>query len=320
MNKLKLESKRNKSFFEVWGIPIVLGVLCVVMSLLTDSFATVDNVFNILRIIAILAIAGIGSTIVFISGGMDISIGSLMGMGGVMVVGLITQAGVPDVWAVIITMVVGALLGTATGSIITFVKLPPFIASLGIMQMVRGACFVYTGGYSIYGDSLSEGFKMLGRGYIGVVPMPVVIMVVLYAVFMIIMKKTTFGTQVYAMGSNVKASELFGINVKRNRILVYMIGGLMSTIAGIILASRLQSAQGSLAEGYEFDVMTGVVLGGTSIYGGKGKLERTMLGMLVIGVINNGLTLMNVSSFYQQIVSGLVLILALAFDRINSKD
>lgn len=315
----KVIKRSNGSFFETWGIPIALVVLCVAMMFSTESFATSENAFNILRSISIIAIAGIGSTLIFISGGMDISIGAVMALGGVTSVALITRGGVPDFWAVMIAILAGCIAGIINGSIITFIKLPPFIATLGIMQIVRGGCYVYTGGYSIYGDTLSEGFKMLGRGYIGIIPMPVIIMLVLYAVFIVIMRKTSFGTKIYAMGSNVKASELFGINVKITRILVYMIGGMTSSIAGIILASRLQSAQGGLADGMEFDVMTAVVLGGTSIYGGKGMLGRTLLGALVIGVINNGMTLLNVSSFYQMIVSGVVLVLALALDRINSK-
>lgn len=314
-----VKSRSNGKFFEIWGIPISLVVLCAALLLSTKSFASSENVFNILRNISIIAIAGIGSTIIFVSGGMDISIGSIMALGGITSVALITRGGVPEFWAVIIAIIVGCIAGIVNGSIITFIKLPPFIATLGMMQIVRGGCYVYTGGYSIYGNSLSAGYQMLGRGYIGMIPMPVVIMLVLFIIFAIIMSNTSFGNKVYAMGSNVKASELFGINVKKTRILVYMIGGMTSAMAGVILASRLQSAQGGMAQGMEFDVMTAVVLGGTSIYGGKGKLIRTLLGALVIGIINNGMTLLNVSTFFQMIVSGVVLILALALDRINSK-
>ncbi len=316
-NRKNLVNRNN--FFEIWGVPIALAVLCLVMTLTTKSFATLDNILNILRNISILAIAGIGSTLIFISGGMDISISSVMALGGVSVMAMITRGGIPTVPAILIAVVLGCLVGVVNGSLVTFVKLPPFIATLGTMQAVRGCCYIYTGGYSIYGEGLSAGFKMLGRGYVGPIPVPVIVMFILYAAFIFLLRKTTFGTQIYAVGSNENASALFGIAVKKVRILVYMIGGMTAAMAGVILASRLQSAQGALADGMEFDVMTAVVLGGTSIYGGKGKLGRTLLGALVIGVINNGMTLMNVSTFYPMVVSGVVLVLALALDRLSVK-
>ncbi|MGL4484245.1 MAG: ABC transporter permease, partial [Anaerovoracaceae bacterium] len=220
--------------------------------------------------------------------------------------------------AALIAVLVGSMVGVCNGLIITKIKIPAFIATLGTMQIIRGIAFIYTNGYSVTVENSPADFQFVGRGYIGVIPVPVIVMIVMYILFWFIANKTVLGQYTYAVGSNEKSSYLFGINVHRTRILIYMIGGLTAAIAGILLTARLQSAQASAATGMEFDILTAAILGGVSIYGGKGKIERTLLGAFVIGVISNGMTLMNISSFFQMVASGSILIIALALDRIKS--
>ncbi|MEG0630291.1 MAG: ABC transporter permease [Christensenellaceae bacterium] len=316
--KLGVNRLNKKNFWSTFGVPIALVVICVVLAFNTKMFLSVENIFNILRTISIIAVAAIGSTFILISGGIDVSVSAVMACAGVMCVALMKTTGMGFLPAVIISVGAGALIGVCNGLIITKIKIPAFIATLGTMQIIRGATFIYTQGYSVYGENMPTAFEFVGRGYFGVVPVPVVIMIALFVIFWFVANKTILGQHVYAVGSNEKSSYLFGINVTKTRILVYMIGGITAAIAGILFAARLQSAQAGAATGMEFDILTAAVLGGVSIYGGKGKIERTLLGALVIGVINNGMTLMNISSFYQMVASGSILIIALALDRINS--
>ena len=312
--------KFNKdTFWALYGIPIALIIICVVLIVTTKSFASMDNVFNILRQISILTIAAMGTTLILISGGIDISMGSVMAFSGVVSIALIVDAGIDYRVAILVALCAGALVGALNGVLVTVIKIPPFIATLGTMQMVRGLCFVYTGGYSLYGD-IPQAFTNIGRGYIGVVPVPVIIMVLAVVVFYLIANYTKIGIYTYSIGCNEKASRLSGINVKKVRLILYTLAGVMSALAGVLLSARLNSAQANVANGFEFDILTAVVLGGTSIYGGKGNIARTMLGAIVIGVINNGMTLLNVNTFYQMIANGAILVLAIALDRINAKD
>lgn len=326
--KAKSDKKRKNSwhinasenFFSVFGIPIALVVVCLVWTMTTSAFLTVENIMNILRQVSITAIAALGTTFILISGGIDISMGAVMAASSVTTVGLMVDLKVNMIVAILAGLAVGCIVGFINGIIYTKFKIPIFIVTLGTAQIVRGISFIYTQGYSKYGDNIPEAFGIFGRGYIGVIPVPVIIMLLLYVIFYIIAKRTVFGTYIYAIGSNEKASRLSGINVDAARIVLYVIGGLASSISGIILASRMNSAQAGSSNGVEFDILTAVVLGGTSIYGGKGKVLRTLLGAVMIGVLNNGMTLLNVSSFWRMVVSGFILILALALDRINAKD
>lgn len=310
---------KTENFWALYGVPIALAIIFLVLSFTTNSFLSVENLLSILRQISIVAIAGLGTTMILISGGIDISMGAVMALSGVTSVGLMVNNGFNMYLAILIGLLMGCLAGLANGLISTKLKIPAFVTTMGMMNIIRGFCFIYTNGYSIYGDKLPPEFGLFGRGYISVIPIPVILMLILYVLFHFIANKTVLGTYTYAIGSNEKASMLSGIKVDRIRILLYTIGGLMAAVSGIILASRLNSAQAGVANGYEFDILTAVVLGGTSIYGGKGKISRTLLGAVMIGVLNNGMTLLNVSTFYRMIASGVILILALTLDRIKSK-
>jgi ribose transport system permease protein len=310
---------RKESFWAVYGIPIVFAVICLVLTFTTRSFMSVDNIVNVLRQISITSIAAIGTTFILISGGIDISMGAVMASAGMMSMALIAHGSVPVPLATVAGLGVGAVAGLFNGFATTKVKIPPFIATLSTMSMLRGACFVYSGGYTVYGDYVPEGFQAIGRGYVGIIPVPVILMILTYVIAHLVSNHTIFGTCTYSIGCNEKASNLAGIKVERVRLFLYMTGGLTSALAGIILTARLNSAQANAANGMEFDIITAVVLGGTSIYGGRGKVHRTLLGALMIGVMNNGMTLLNIDIFYRMIASGAILFVALALDRINAR-
>jgi ribose transport system permease protein len=312
-------NKLKKNFWTVYGIPVALVIICIFLAFTTKSFATVENILNILRQISIISIVATGTTLILISGGIDISMGSVMALSGITCIALITKVGVPYPIAILASLAVGCLSGLLNGLLITKVKIPPFIATLGTMQILRGIGFVYTGGYSLYGDTPKQ-FVSIGRGYLGIIPVPVIIMVIIYIIFFMISNYSKIGFYTYALGNNEKAAKLSGINVIRLRLLLYTLGGVMSAIAGVIITARLNSAQAGGSSGIEFDILTAVVLGGTSMSGGKGKIQRTLLGAIVIGVISNGMTLLNVNAFYQMIASGGILIIALALDRIKARD
>ncbi len=323
-NELKrranIRDARKENFWAVYGIPIVFVLICIVLSATTRSFLSVDNIINILRQISILAIAAVGETFILICAGIDVSPGAVMAAAGMTAMALVAHGGWSYPFATLAGLLVGLLAGLFNGLIITKVRIPPFIATLGTMSILRGVAFVYSGGYTVYGNYIPEGFQAIGRGYVGFIPIPVIIMLAMFAIAYFFANYTSLGTYTYAIGCNEKASKLAGINVDRVRIILYAIGGLTAALSGIILTARLNSAQANAANGQEFDIITAVVLGGTSIYGGRGKVHRTLLGALMMGVMNNGMTLLNINTFYRMIASGVILILALALDRLNAKN
>jgi ribose transport system permease protein len=217
--------------------------------------------------------------------------------------------------AILIGLLAGAIMGAINGLIITKGKVAPFIATLATMTIFRGITLVYSDGRPITGLSDSALFEMMGKGYVSWIPVPVIYMMAAYFVLYFILKKTTFGRRVYAIGGNEEATILSGIRVDRVKIWIYSITGLLSALAGIILASRLNSSQPTAGASYELDAIAAVVLGGTSLSGGRGWIFGTLIGALIIGVLNNGLNIMNVSSFYQQVVKGGVILLAVLLDR-----
>jgi len=315
----KRQIKFSQNFWEVYGIPIAFVILFIVFSFTNDNFLTFDNLMNIARATSIIGIVAIGTTILMISGNMDISMAATMAVSGVVTIGLIVHANVHPVLAIICGLVAGMLAGFINSMFVIYVRIPSFIATLATLSIFRGLCFIYTKGYSVYGDQITDAYKFIGRGYVFKIPMPVIIMVVLYIIFIIVFKYTKVGLYTYAIGSNEKVSLLSGVNSKKIKIILFMIGGLMSAIGGIIMTSRLGSVQGSLADGMEFGIITAAVLGGVSLAGGKGVIGRTLLGALLIGILNNYMILVNLSSFYQMVTSGVVLLFALSLDRLKSK-
>jgi ribose transport system permease protein len=294
----------------------VLGLILItiILTIMSPSFLTTDNIFNVLRQVSINALIAYGMTFVILTGGIDLSVGSILALASALTAGMLAS-GMDPVLAVIVGLAAGAAMGMVNGLIITKGKVAPFIATLATMTIFRGFTLVYTDGRPITGLSDAVSFQMLGKGYFLGIPFPVVTMLIAYFVLFFILRKTTFGRGVYAIGGNEEASRLSGLKVDRLKIGVYSITGFLSALAGITLASRLNSAQPTAGASYELDAIAAVVLGGTSLSGGRGWIFGTLIGALIIGVLNNGLNLLNVSSFYQQVVKGGVILLAVLLDR-----
>ncbi|MBV9230311.1 MAG: ABC transporter permease [Chloroflexi bacterium] len=303
--------------YQMWqslGMAGVLLVLCVIMAIFAPHFLTFHNVINVARQVSINAILAAGMTFVILTGGIDLSVGSALAVAGVMSVWLTTK-GVPDVVAVLAGVATGGLCGALNGVLIAKLKLSPFIVTLGALTYLRGLAYVTTGAYPLIKSDL--GFAFLGEGSVGFLPWPVIIALAVFVIGFIVLKRTVFGRRVYAIGGNEQAARLSGINVDRTLIWVYIISGVCTGIAGIIFSARLLSAQPMGGEGYELDAIAAVILGGTSFTGGLGSIVGTAIGALIIGVLNNGLVLMDVPFFYQLIVKGAVIVVAVLLDRIR---
>lgn len=275
---------------------------------------TVDNILNVMRQVSINALIAFGMTFVILTGGIDLSVGSILALSSAITASLLA-GGMDPILAILIGLLAGAIMGAINGFIITKGKVAPFIATLATMTIFRGLTLVYSDGRPITGLSDSALFEMMGKGYVSWIPVPVIYMMAAYFILYFILKKTTFGRRVYAIGGNEEATILSGIRVDRVKVWIYSITGLLSALAGIILASRLNSSQPTAGASYELDAIAAVVLGGTSLSGGRGWIFGTLIGALIIGVLNNGLNIMNVSSFYQQVVKGGVILLAVLLDR-----
>lgn len=275
---------------------------------------TVDNILNVMRQVSINALIAFGMTFVILTGGIDLSVGSILALSSAITASLLA-GGMDPILAILVGLLAGAIMGAINGFIITKGKVAPFIATLATMTIFRGVTLVYSDGRPITGLSNSALFEMMGKGYVSWIPVPVIYMMVAYFILYFILKKTTFGRRVYAIGGNEEATILSGIRVDRVKIWIYSITGFLSALAGIILASRLNSSQPTAGASYELDAIAAVVLGGTSLSGGRGWIFGTLIGALIIGVLNNGLNIMNVSSFYQQVVKGGVILLAVLLDR-----
>ncbi|RXZ01443.1 ribose ABC transporter permease [Fictibacillus sp. S7] len=307
-------STRKISIFQKLGPLIGLAIILIVLSILSPQFFTLANILNVLRQVSINALIAFGLTFVILTGGIDLSVGSMLALSGAITAGLMA-GGTDPILAMLVGLAAGAVMGAINGLIITKGKVAPFIATLATMTVFRGLTLVYTDGKPITGLSDDMSFVLMGRGYFAGIPIPVIWMLVSFAVLWFLLKKTTFGRRTYAIGGNEEASLLSGIKVDRIKVMIYSLTGLLSAFAGIILTSRLNSAQPTAGTAYELDAIAAVVLGGTSLSGGRGWIFGTLIGALIIGVLNNGLNLLNVSSFYQQVVKGGVILLAVLLDR-----
>ncbi|MFC0561322.1 ribose ABC transporter permease [Halalkalibacter alkalisediminis] len=300
--------------FAKLGPLIGLMVIIVIITMLNPSFLSLSNIFNILRQVSINALIAFGMTFVILTGGIDLSVGSILALSGAVTATLLA-AGVDPVLAVAAGLAVGAILGAFNGLIISKGKVAPFIATLATMTIFRGLTLMFTDGKPVTGLGDSTFFQMLGKGYFMGIPVPAITMMISFVILYLILKKTTFGRRVYAVGGNEEAAILSGIKADRIKIYVYSLTGFLSALAGVILMSRLNSAQPTAGSMYELDAIAAVVLGGTSLTGGRGWIVGTLIGALIIGVLNNGLNLLGVSSFFQQVVKGGVILLAVLMDR-----
>ena len=294
-----------------FGTVIGLLVLCAVLWALTPHFLTVSNLLNIAQQTSINAIVAAGMTFVIVSGGIDLSVGSIVALAGV-ALGVMLQGGQSPFIAIPGAIAVGTGCGLLNGLLVSVGGLPPFIATLGMMSVARGTALVFTEGRPVSG--FDEGFRWLATGTAGFVPAPVLVMLVVYAVAHVILTRTTFGRYVYAIGGNEEATRLSGVAVRFHKTAIYGVSGALSAVAAIVLTARLNSAQPIAGMMYELDAIAATVIGGTSLSGGSGSLVGTLVGALIMGVLRNGLNLLGVSSFLQQIVIGGVIVGAVLVD------
>ena len=314
-------NKAARFLQENLGILIALVALCVILGIYPGTsqyFLTVKNLFNVLRQISTNLLLACGMTMVIILGGIDLSVGSIIALSGVLAAGCVSRYGFPIGAALLAGVLIGVLFGLFNGFVISKTTIPPFIVTLATMNIARGLAGAYTGGSPV--RVVSKEWQFVGAGYIGGIPVPVIIMFVVYVISLLILNRTKFGRHVYAVGGNVTAAEFSGIKVTRVKFIVYLYTGIMAGIAGIILASRMYSGQPTAGEGAEMDAIAAVVVGGTSMAGGSGKLGGTLIGALIIGVLNNGLNLMNVNSFWQTVVKGIVILLAVTTDYLRNRN
>ena len=296
-----------------YGMLLVLLVMVAFASLLSDRFFTTANLLNVTRQVAINAVLAAGMTIVIISGGIDLSIGSVVAISGALGAGLMA-GGAGWFAGVLVTLPVGLALGITNGLFIAYGQLPPFIVTLATMALARGFTQVYTGGRAIH--VTNQTFQWFGHGYLGSIPVPVIIMVVVYILGYLFVKHTKLGRLVYAVGGNEQACRMAGIRVNRVKVAIYGINGLLAGLVGVILTARLFSAQPTAGVSYEMDAIAAVILGGTSLSGGRGNIGGTIIGALIIGVLGNVFNLLNVSPFYQDVAKGLVILVAVLLDRL----
>lgn len=303
---MKLGSLRE--LFGRYGLVISFLLLCLALTLLSNRFLTASNLINILRQSTINGIIAIGMTYVILTAGIDLSVGAILALSTVVLADFL-QRGVSVPLALVIGLGLGSVMGMANGLLISKLRVPPFVATLGLMTVSRGLALTYTQGRPITG--LPESFRFIGTGTIGPLPMPVLIAGLAFILGYFLLTRTRVGEYVYALGNNPVAAHYAGVARDRYITFVYILAGFLSALAGAILVARLDSAQPTAGLGYEFDAIAAVVVGGTSFAGGEGSLAGTLLGVLVIAVLNNGLNLLNVSSFYQPVVTGVVIALAL---------
>lgn len=306
---------------------IALFLLCLALSIMSDKFLTFSNLWNVMRQISVNICVSVGMTLIVLTAGIDLSVGSILALCGAITAGLLKNGieipaqnlfvGFTVLGATLAGALTGSALGAFNGWAITRFNVPPFVATLAMLTVARGLTMLWTGGFPISG--LGDTFLFIGTGWFLGIPVPVWISIIVVALAVFLTDKTRIGRYIYAIGGNESASRLSGINVNKVKIIVYTIAGALAAVGGIMVTSRLDSAQPNAGISYELDSIAAVVIGGTSLSGGRGSILGTVLGALIIGVLNNGLVLLNVSPFWQQVVKGLVILLAVIIDKSNGK-
>ncbi|MGD1816112.1 MAG: ABC transporter permease [Pleomorphochaeta sp.] len=317
----KLREGTHRFFKENLGILVAFVVLYLFLSVYpvtSRAFLTSRNMFNVLRQISTNLYLACGMTMVIILGGIDLSVGSIIALSGCVAAAGVARYALPIPVAIILGLLVAVVFGIFNGTVISKTTIPPFIVTLATMNIARGLAYVYTGGSPV--RVVSQEWQFIGAGYIGPIPTPVAILVVVLIVTGLIMNSTKFGRHMYAVGGNTQAASFSGISVSKVKFFVYAYTGLLSGLAGVVLASRMYSGQPTAGTGAEMDAIAAVVVGGTSMSGGSGKIGGTIIGALIIGFLNNGLNLMNVNSFWQYVVKGTVILLAVFIDFLRNKN
>lgn len=319
-NELKVQKKDSlfskatfSSIFQKYGITLIFVALVITLSILSPNFLNPMNILNVIRQISIIAIVGFGVTMVIITTGIDLSSGSVIALVSVVAASFAHPGEYPLVIPLFAGLLVGGIAGLINGTLVAKGKIPAFIATLGMMTAARGIALIYSGGRPV--TNLSKPFSFIGRGYILGIPFPIYVLLVVAVISHILLKHTKFGKYVYAIGGNEQAARISGINVDKYKILIYSYAGLMSAVAGILLTARLSAGQPTSGVGYELDAIAASVIGGTSLSGGIGTIPGTVIGALIMGTLNNGLDLLHVSAYWQQVIKGLIIVGAVLMDR-----
>lgn len=313
-----MESRKKEILNKIKPL-IGLLIFSAIISLLSPRFLTSSNLLNVFRQTSINAIIAAGMTFVILTAGIDLSVGSILGFTGAIGASLL-MGGMNVYLAMLIAITVGAFAGMVNGIIITKGKVQPFIATLATMIFLRGATLVFTNGkpVAVSASQVSGVFRWIGTGKLLGIPIPIVLMIIVFIICYYVLNHTQFGRHIYAVGGNEEASLLSGVNTHKVKIWAYTISGILAAVAGIIVTSRLSSAQPTAGDGYELDAIAAVVLGGTSLIGGQGTIVGTIIGALIIGILNNALNLMDVQSYYQSIAKAVVILIAVLLDRKES--
>ncbi|MBN9045599.1 MAG: ribose ABC transporter permease [Rhizobiales bacterium] len=290
-----------------------LIVVSCLMGLASDNFFSVGNLFNVLRQVSVVGILAVGMTFVILTGGIDLSVGAVMALAGTIGAGMMVKVGLPGAAGLAVGLLIGVGIGLFNGFLVAWGRMPAIIVTLATMGMARGLGLIYSGGYPISG--LPGWIAWFGVGRIGTVPVPVIFMIVIYAVAWVLLQRTPFGRHVYALGGNELAARLSGVRTRRVKLAVYAISGLTSALAAVVLTGRLMSGQPNAGVGFELDAIAAVVLGGTAIAGGRGLILGTLIGAVLLGILNNGLNLMGINPYLQDVIKGVIILLAIYIGR-----
>lgn len=296
-----------------YGVYIAFALIFIILSIASDVFLTWTNIINIFKQISVIGVIAVGMTFVIATGGIDLSVGAVLACSACLATSLSQEGSAQPLGvALIVGLLIGVACGAFSGVFIAWFDVPAFIATLGTMTIVRGIVYVYTNGYPI--TSVTDTYKFIGRGDIGGIPFPIILYAVIVLLGVFLLHYTKFGRHVFALGGNEKAAIVSGINTRKVKFIVYTLSGLTAAIGGILLSSRIQTGQPAGGVGYELDAITAVVVGGASLSGGRGTVVGSVIGMLIIGTLSNGLDLLDVSSYYQQIIKGVIILLAVLSD------
>lgn len=309
--------KKNRFSISQVFVYLILLFVIVFFSIMSQSFMTSRNILNICRQVSMIGICSVGMTMVLLTGGIDISVGSIIALSGVVAAKLIAENMWPIFPAMVVGVVIGVICGIISGVMVAKFDVPALIATLAMQSIARGIAFILTQGIPVYG--LPEQIRVLGQGYFLNIPIPVYIMVLMFFIGWWLLEQTTFGRHVYAIGGNEEVARLSGINVMMRKLQIYAFSGFFAGLSGIIMLSRVNSGQPNTSEGFEMDVITAAVLGGVSVAGGQGKIVNVIAGVLIMGMLGNGMTLMNLDEYWQWVTRGAVLLFAVAFDNWSRK-
>ncbi len=313
---MKTSNSKTKQFLMKYIMYFVLVIMCVILALANENFLSTNNLMTIVKQISIQSIVAIGMTMIIITGNIDLSVGSIVAFASV-IGAMMMKSGLPIPVAILLTLIGSGILGLISGGVTAKLKLHSFLVTLALMQAFRGLAQTLTGGYPVAG--LPDSFGKIASGSIGPVPYLVIYMVIFYAVFIYIMKYTAFGRSVYAVGGNQESARLSGINIEKVKTLVFVISSVLCGVAGVLLTAKVRSGDPTCASGWEMDTIAGAIIGGTNMMGGEGGLGGTIVGLLFIGILSNGMVLLGVNPYTQTVVKGLVIFLAVILNSIQKR-